>query len=970
MKYFFFFFILILIFHLKAFTEVKTETKSELQLQTKTESNTGLKTQAKSETKAELKSEMKSELKSETKAEATLKAKTKTETKTEIKSQSTSGTQTQTKTEATVTSQAKTESTTNSELSTSKAELNSLLFAEFSKTNENCVVTCMSCQNALYYLKTQNHVECTYNMCPGLCSILSGRWHSSTNQILNYFKSDHINICETCFRSGFCHINDCQLQKGITQNAIRTAIQNFNFHALNPDRAIFNLINKKSQDYFIDMDFIFRNLDKMISFLNEYENTYLQSKKLKKIYKIFLRYLSNKSKLALSDINLNLDIEIDDEYRLIDNWKDIPQNLQVYKNYYVTLKSKNVHLDANKIYLSTDIKSEEVRIKSIQDFDMKIRYCLEKASNMTEIYKSKTERNLEILHKLVKFLDVVAAENLLNEEKLEYLSGKIVLDEEGFKKFLSQPKKSKAEKVLTNLNKMNQSITSISVNGKTIQIPPEVPVFQKIPDVKILQEQIDVTVVKPDEEKKPNQKKFMEKNLVETSLSTSDDDYDSGMRTTPTTRNIKKNINSSTNKSDKVNLNVLRNIKDMSVRNDGTVVINKLSTDQIKVLTGDEKVKGKKEDNSKERNENIQSITPIIPAPIQKQIADSMFPHQILIPSQQPNKIISITYPLNNESVRESSKEVTDIPPLPANISEKNVDDNKKDISNENSNVINVSKESNNKNNKNPMLNTVNTNESEKEGTQNTSQDKIKEDADKNFSNEIHHDTKREASNYDSKEENKNKDRINQEETSENDKDSGDSNNFNTNTDSETKSESSDNSFENFNDLFFLEKSKEEIKNYLQIKSDSIKVPEFSLDDGIDSYFKYDESNDKISKMKKYTDILEKNKIKKMSIDEIKESSKILINSIKQKYDDIETEKELKSKLKKQSRGRKFLRSSSKEKAESLSKERLENDDAHNLETTLKSNSNTIIQSLTNNLKSLDEQFFELKHNIITNLIK
>ena len=153
---------------------------------------------------------------------------------------------------------------------------------------ENCNNSCLSCQNTLYFLKFRGNAECRFNMCPGLCMSISGQWNSNRNSHLNFFKSDQINICEACFRSSYCHINDCILEKTIVHNAIVHATENSNYHFLNPNSGVFQMVNKKSDDYFFNLDFIFKNFDKSVELLCKYDQIYTDSIQLKKFYKIIL----------------------------------------------------------------------------------------------------------------------------------------------------------------------------------------------------------------------------------------------------------------------------------------------------------------------------------------------------------------------------------------------------------------------------------------------------------------------------------------------------------------------------------------------------------------------------------------------------------------------------------------------------------------------------------------------------------
>lgn len=334
------------------------------------------------------------------------------------------------------------------------------------KIIENCANPCLSCQNTLYFLKFRGNADCRFNMCPGLCLSLSGNWNSGRNTPLNFFKEDKINICEACFRSNHCHINDCILEKTLVHNAITHAIEKFPMHYLNPNSRVFNLVNKKSEDYFFNMDFIFKNFEKIIKLLSGYDKIYTDSNKLKKFFKIIMKFLSQRSRLSLSEFNLGLDLDIDEE--LYPSWKEIIEHLRIYKNYYIGLKSQKINLNEEKIYLSTDILKEEDVIKNIIDFDNKVKLNLEKVHNITEIYKIKCNKNLEALNKMVAFVDVIHSHNISNIEKINYITKDTNYTHEHVLEVLS-PKK--LNNTVSQLEiKLQPEKISIQVAGKTINV--------------------------------------------------------------------------------------------------------------------------------------------------------------------------------------------------------------------------------------------------------------------------------------------------------------------------------------------------------------------------------------------------------------------------------------------------------------------------------------------------------------------
>jgi hypothetical protein len=196
------------------------------------------------------------------------------------------------------------------------------------------------------------------------------------------------------------------------------------------------------------------------------DKIYADSNKLKKFFKIILKYLSQKSGLNLSELNLGLDIDIDEE--IYPSWKDIVEHLRIYKNYYIGLKSEKIHLNEEKIYLSTDIQKEEDVIKNIIDFDNKVKLNLEKVHNITELYQIKCNKNMEALNKMVAFVDVIHSHNISNIEKMHYITSDSNYTHEHVLEVLTLRKLNNTVNQLE--VKLQPEKISIQVAGKKINI--------------------------------------------------------------------------------------------------------------------------------------------------------------------------------------------------------------------------------------------------------------------------------------------------------------------------------------------------------------------------------------------------------------------------------------------------------------------------------------------------------------------
>jgi hypothetical protein len=105
-------------------------------------------------------------------------------------------------------------------------------------------------------------------------------------------------------------------------------------------------INKKSEDYFFNMDFVVRNIEKMRKIVNQYNIMFKDAVTIKKIYsKMINQYLE---KIKNENIQDSFKMLGRDSYEL--KCEEIFNNIDILKGYYTTLKSRNIKLSDDKIY--------------------------------------------------------------------------------------------------------------------------------------------------------------------------------------------------------------------------------------------------------------------------------------------------------------------------------------------------------------------------------------------------------------------------------------------------------------------------------------------------------------------------------------------------------------------------------------------------------------------------------------------
>jgi len=156
-------------------------------------------------------------------------------------------------------------------------------------------------------------------------------------------------ICETCFRAGFCHINICLFEKQLIKNAILKSTKTFHdFHYINPSNKLKQMINKKSDDYFFNMDFILRTFTKMYNNIPKYEINLKNSLTMKKYYKVLLRKSLEINQININNVNFSLDVEFDDNDNIM--WRDQFKYLPILNQYYKALKKNPIHFEDDKVY--------------------------------------------------------------------------------------------------------------------------------------------------------------------------------------------------------------------------------------------------------------------------------------------------------------------------------------------------------------------------------------------------------------------------------------------------------------------------------------------------------------------------------------------------------------------------------------------------------------------------------------------
>lgn len=94
------------------------------------------------------------------------------------------------------------------------------------------------------------------------------------------------------------------------------------------------------------MDFVMLNLNKIINLFQKLDKLYHDTIRIKKIYKHLLSHITQKNNIPISDLNLNLGIDIDQDI----SWKESFINMKIYENFFTNIKQNKINFETGKIY--------------------------------------------------------------------------------------------------------------------------------------------------------------------------------------------------------------------------------------------------------------------------------------------------------------------------------------------------------------------------------------------------------------------------------------------------------------------------------------------------------------------------------------------------------------------------------------------------------------------------------------------
>ena len=323
----------------------------------------------------------------------------------------------------------------------------------------NTLNQCNSCQQILFSLKNNKSLNCLSHPFKEECMSISNKWHSMTNEVTTFYKNNQINSCETCYRMNFCHINECQLQSQLIKNIIHSKIVQFKPHFVN----IANQIAEETYitDNIIYFGFIFNKIKSLLVYLKQFEVLYQKSNKIVDTYeKILIQYSQLSNVKYKGSFYINEDIE--------SKWKDIEDTSNVYKEYFTIMKNSNYKED-NKVFLSSlsEIMSKMNNINGMKELQEKLLSLIDKAGNVTEIYKEKVKSNIELCNIIRKKIYIIQLEcyDLIQEKEKIINDNQIIGNITEITNFVE-----KCQRELNNYKENAKNVLSIQIGKKKMRL--------------------------------------------------------------------------------------------------------------------------------------------------------------------------------------------------------------------------------------------------------------------------------------------------------------------------------------------------------------------------------------------------------------------------------------------------------------------------------------------------------------------
>ena len=208
-------------------------------------------------------------------------------------------------------------------------------------------------------------------------------------------------------------MTDCIYEKNIIKNAVQHATESLQFHRAALSSEMRSFISSKRSDYFNYMNIVFKNVDRLTALFGKFELLYSNSQRMREYYKLLAEYYSNRMHLPIK-LKSGTDEAIEAVKKIGD--------LKELKEYYGALQSKKLKLSDNKVIVSSEITDSEKEIKSLDEFDEKIRVTLLKAGELLTGLKTHIKTNIDAIGEAENYVTIVTDAKTGMEDKLKLVS--------------------------------------------------------------------------------------------------------------------------------------------------------------------------------------------------------------------------------------------------------------------------------------------------------------------------------------------------------------------------------------------------------------------------------------------------------------------------------------------------------------------------------------------------------------------
>lgn len=348
-----------------------------------------------------------------------------------------------------------------------------VLCVELIKISFSFTSICNSCQNILNGLKHNDNINCLVHPIKDECQTIYNKWHSMTDESVNFFRNNQINICEACYRLNLCHINDCKLQKELIKNVVHSKIAAYSSKFINSQ--VFPPLNPignsnkfdNSNDNFYYFDFLFNKIKKIVELTKKYEILYQKSIKLLEAYDNLLTYYS-----SINSVSYKAAYYINDN--IIKKWDDVEGGLSAYWEYFQVMKHSSGNSN-KKLFLSTsnNLMDETNKVDNMINLQDKIVIMLDKIGNVTEIYKSKLQENIDICKNIRDKINMVNYHCYSNGDNDEIIKEKEIIVNDKNLKIDDKIIQNLLQKCKITENKKEpifRNIKELKIGGKIIKL--------------------------------------------------------------------------------------------------------------------------------------------------------------------------------------------------------------------------------------------------------------------------------------------------------------------------------------------------------------------------------------------------------------------------------------------------------------------------------------------------------------------